>query len=404
MLFIYKTVDSNGAPQSGSIEAPNVDLAIGSLQRRGLIIVSIKPEEVTKGFLPFLGTLPFLKPVKAKEIVMLSRQIATLFEAKVSVLSTFRLLAGEVENPFLRNALVEVTDDIKGGIPISAAMAKHPKIFSDFYVNMVRAGEESGKLSEAFTYLADYMDRTYALSSRAQNALIYPAFVVGSFVVVMVLMIVFVIPRLSQILIETGQELPIYTKIVIGFSNFVATFAIPLVVLFGLIFVYVSRYIATPNGRMSWSRFKISVPYIGTLYRKLYLARISDNMNTMLSSGISMVRALEVTGEVVGNEVYKQILTEAGEAIKAGSAISDIFSRYEEIPGVMVQMIKVGEESGRLGFVLDKLSKFYEREVNNEVDTLVGLIEPAMIVVLGVGVGILLTSVLVPIYNMAQGL
>lgn len=402
MLFIYKTVDKNGAEQAGSIEAPNVDLAISSLQRRGLIIVSIKPEEVAKSFLPF--GVPFLKPVKAKDIVMLSRQIATLFEAKVSVLSTFRLLSSEVENPFLRNALVEITDDIKGGIPISAAMAKHPKVFSDFYVNMIRAGEESGKLSEAFTYLADYMDRTYALSSRAQNALIYPAFVIISFVVVMILMIVFVIPRLSQILLETGQQLPIYTKVVIGFSDFAATFALPILVLFGLLFAYISRYITTPKGKIAWARFKISIPYVGTLFRKLYLARIADNMNTMLSSGISMVRALEITGEVVGNEIYRQILVEAAEAIKAGSSISDIFSRYSEIPGVMVQMIKVGEESGRLGFVLEKLSKFYEREVNNAVDTLVGLIEPVMIVVLGVGVGVLLTSVLVPIYNMAQGM
>lgn len=402
MLFIYKTVDKSGAEQSGSIDAPNVDLAISSLQRRGLIIVSIKPEEMTKNFLPF--TIPFLKPVKAKEIVMLSRQIATLFEAKVSVLSTFRLLASEVDNPYLRNALVEVTDDIKGGIPISAAMAKHSKIFSDFYVSMVRAGEESGKLSEAFTYLADYMDRTYALTSRARNALIYPAFVVASFVVVMILMVVFVIPRLSDILLETGQELPIYTKIVIGFSDFVSTFALPIIVLLGLLFAYLSRYITTPKGRLAWSRFKISIPYVGTLFRKLYLARIADNMNTMLSSGISMVRALEITGDVVGNDVYRQILAEAAEAIKAGSSVSDIFSRYEEIPGVMVQMVKVGEESGRLGFVLDKLSRFYEREVNNEVDTLVGLIEPAMIVVLGIGVGILLTSVLVPIYNMAENL
>ncbi len=402
MLFIYKTVDKGGAEQSGSIEAPNVDLAISSLQRRGLIIVSIKPEDIAKGFLPF--AIPFLKPVKAKEVVMLSRQIATLFEAKVSVLSTFRLLASESENPYLRNALVEITDDIKGGIPISAAMAKHTKIFSDFYVNMVRAGEESGKLSEAFTYLADYMDRNYALSSRAQNALIYPAFVVVTFVVVMILMIVFVIPRLSQVLIETGQTLPIYTRAVIGFSNFMATFALPIAVLLGLLAAYVSRYITTPKGKIAWSRFKISIPYVGTLYKKLYLARISDNMNTMLSSGISMVRALEITGEVVGNEVYRQILSEASEAIKAGSSISDIFARYDEVPGVMVQMIKVGEETGRLGFVLDKLSKFYEREVNNEVDTLVGLIEPALIVVLGIGVGVLMTSVLVPIYNMAQSI
>jgi type IV pilus assembly protein PilC len=404
MLFIYKTIDKAGSEQAGSIDAPNIDIAIGSLQRRGLVIVSIKPEEVkNKGGLLSLN-LPFVRKVKSKEIVMLSRQIATMFEARVSVLATFRLLATESTNPFLRSALIEITDDIKGGIPISAAMAKHPAVFSDFYINMVRAGEESGKMSESFTYLADYMDRSYALSSRATNALIYPAFVIASFIVVMILMIVFVIPRLSVILLETGQTLPIYTRVVIGFSNFAATFGIPILILFVIAFVYFSRYITTDNGRLAWSRFKLSIPYVGRLYQKLYLARISDNMNTMLSSGISMVRSLEITGDVVGNQVYKNILKEAGEAVQSGSSISDIFGRYPEIPGVMVQMVKVGEESGKLGFVLEKLSKFYEREVGNEVDTLVGLIEPAMIVVLGVGVGVLLTSVLVPIYNLAQGL
>jgi len=218
------------------------------------------------------------------------------------------------------------------------------------------------------------------------------------------LMVVFVIPRLSAILLETGQQLPIYTRVVMGFSNFVASFGLIFLALIVMAGFYLMRYISTDSGRLAWSQFKLAIPYVGTLYQKLYLARIADNLNTMLSSGISMVRSLEITGDVVGNEVYKNILTEAAEAIKSGSSMSDIFGRYKEVPGVMLQMVKVGEESGKLGFVLEKLSKFYEREVNNEVDTLVGLIEPAMIVVLGVGVGVLLTSVLVPIYNLAQGL
>ncbi len=402
MLYIYETINKEGSRQSGSIEAPNVDLAISSLQRRGFLIVSIKPEEAARRKL-YLN-LPFLKKVNSKDIVMMSRQIATLFEAKVSVLSTFRLLAQESQNPYLQTVLLAVTDDIKGGISISVAMARHPEIFSDFYVNMVKAGEESGKMSEAFNYLADFMDRSYALSSRAKNALIYPAFVVVSFFVVIILMIVFVIPRLSQILEETGQELPIYTKLVIWLSDFTIAFGIPLLAILVVAGLYVWRYIGTPAGRFAYARFKLNIPIIGRLYKKLYLARISDNMNTMLSSGIAMVRALEITGEVVDNEVYRKIMSEACEAIKAGSATSDIFSRYPEIPGVMVQMIRVGEESGKLGFVLEKLSRFYEREVNNEVDTLVGLIEPVMIVFLGVGVGLLLTAVLVPIYNLAQGI
>ncbi|MFA5736955.1 MAG: type II secretion system F family protein [Candidatus Paceibacterota bacterium] len=402
MLFVYKTVDKEGQEQNGSIDAPNIDLAISSLQRRGLIIVSIKPEIDRKE--RFHIVLPFTRRVSYKEIVMLSRQVATLFEAKVSVLATFRLLAQESLNPILQKVLLSVVDDIKGGISISAALGRHPKIFSDFYVNMVRAGEESGKMAESFVYLADYMDRSYALSSRAKNALIYPAFVIVSFIVVMILMVMFVVPKLSQVLMETGQELPIYTKLLIWTSDFFIMFSIPLALLLLFLGIYLFRYVSTPKGKYSFDRFKINVPYVGRLYRKLYLARISDNMNTMLSSGISMVRTLEISGDVVNNEVYKKILVEAGEAIKAGSAVSGVFSQYPEIPGVMVQMIKVGEESGKIGFVLEKLSRFYEREVGNEVDTLVGLIEPALIVVLGVGVGVMLTAILIPIYNLAQGI
>ncbi len=399
MLFNYKATTKDGTPQLGSIDAPSLDLAISALQRRDLIIVSVTPEGRTGLF----SNLTFFQRVQSREIVILSRQIATLFEAKVSVLSTFRLLASESSNPLLRESLTHITDDIKSGIPISGAMAKHPAIFSEFYVNMVKSGEESGKLSETFSYLADYLDRSYALASKAKNALIYPAFVVLSFVVVMVLMLTFVIPKLSQILEETGQELPIYTKLVVGLSDLVVNYGLLLLFLVVVVVVVLAKYLPTQAGRMSFSKFQLGIPYIGTLYRKLYLSRIADNLDTLITSGVSMVRAIEITAEVVGNEVYKKILMDATNLIKSGSSVSGVLAKHEEIPGIMIQMIKVGEESGKLGFVLNTLAKFYQREVDNEVDTLVGLIEPAMIVMLGLAVGVLLTSVLVPIYNVASG-
>ncbi|MCE9628921.1 MAG: type II secretion system F family protein [Candidatus Vogelbacteria bacterium] len=399
MLFNYKATTKDGSPQLGSIDAPSLDLAISALQRRDLIIVSVTPE----GRSGLFSNLTFFQRVQSREIVILSRQIATLFEAKVSVLSTFRLLASESSNPLLRESLTHITDDIKSGIPISGAMAKHPAIFSEFYVNMVKSGEESGKLSETFSYLADYLDRSYALASKAKNALIYPAFVVLSFVVVMVLMLTFVIPKLSQILEETGQELPIYTKVVVGLSDLVVNYGLLLLFLVLVVVVVLVKYLPTQAGRMSFSKFQLGIPYIGTLYRKLYLSRIADNLDTLITSGVSMVRAIEITAEVVGNEVYKKILMDATNLIKSGSSVSGVLAKHEEIPGIMIQMIKVGEESGKLGFVLNTLAKFYQREVDNEVDTLVGLIEPAMIVMLGLAVGVLLTSVLVPIYNVASG-
>ncbi|MBP9856307.1 MAG: type II secretion system F family protein [Candidatus Pacebacteria bacterium] len=403
MLFNYRATTKEGIEQNGSIDAPNVDIAISSLQRRGLVILKINKESEGRGGL--LGkSIAILSKVRTRDVVLLSRQIATLFEAKVSVLVTFRLLAAEAENPFLREALTAVTDDIKGGLPISTSLAKHPDIFSNFYVSMVKAGEESGKLSETFTFLADHLERSYELVTKAKNALIYPAFIVVTFIVVMILMLVFVIPKLSVILLETGQQLPIYTRLIIGFSNIFVDYGVIIVILLAILGLFLSRYLPTAAGNLALSRFKLSIPYVGRLYQKLYLARIADNLNTMITSGISMVRAVEVTAEVVDNDVYKEILLKSATAIKNGDSVSTTFAKYSEMPGILVQMIKVGEESGKLGFVLDTLARFYRREVNNEVDTLVGLIEPVMIVFLAVGVGILLTSVLVPIYNIASGI
>ncbi len=401
MLFNYKATTKEGGQQNGSIDAPNVDIAIASLQRRGLIIISVDPENQTN---VWSRNLPFFNHVKTRDVVMLSRQIATLFEAKVSVLQTFQLLASQMESPVLQMSLIEVIDDIKGGVSISEAMRKHETVFSTFYVDMVRSGEETGKLAETFTYLADHLERSYELTTKAKNALIYPAFVIISFVAVMVLMMTTVIPKLSQILLENGQEIPIYTKIVIGVSSAFVNYGVFLVILFCILVVFLWRYIPTASGRASLSRFKLAIPYVGDLYKKLYLSRIADNLNTMLTSGIAMVRALEITADVVDNEVYRVILRDAAEGIKSGGAVSEVFARYPEIPPIMIQMMAVGEETGKLGFVLDTMSRFYRREVNGAIDTLVGLIEPVMIVVLGLGVGLLLTAVLVPIYNVAANI
>lgn len=399
MLFKYQATTTANERQEGTIDAPNVDLAISSLQRRGLIILDIREAQKVSWLSRHLS---FSGRPKMREVVILSRQLSTLFEAKVSALSTFRLLASEAENPMLRQVLTEITDDINAGVQISDAMAKHPKVFSDFYVNMVKSGEESGKLAEVFTYLASYLERSYGLISRARNALIYPIFIIFSFVVVMILMLVFVIPRLSDILLESGQELPFYTRLVVGVSSFFLNYGIFLLIVLAVLAVFIQRYLKTPNGRSSLDSFKLSLPIVGNLYKKLYLSRIADNLSTMLTSGIAMVRALEITAAVVGNKIYESILKESSEAVKSGNRVSAIMYKYSEIPGIMIQMMRVGEETGKLGYILETLSRFYEREVNNAVDTLVDLIEPALIVLLGVGVGVLLTSVLLPIYNLAS--
>ncbi len=400
MLFNYKSVDTAGAPQSGSIDAANVDIAITSLQRRGYVITSINEADKGGGILSM--NISWLERVSNKDVVILSRQLATLFEAQVSALRIFRLLGTECDNKVLGKTLIQISEDLQAGNSISASLEKHPKVFSEFYVSMVKAGEESGKLNETFNYLADYLDRTYEMVSKAKSALIYPAFVVMTFITVMVLMFTMVIPKISAILVDSGQAIPVYTKIILGISNFlVARGFIVLGVIIVLGFLLI-RWIRTPNGKIVFDQFKLSIPYLSNLYRKLYWARLSDNMNTMLLSGIPMIRSLELTSTVIDNSIYNKILSDAVESVKAGKTVSESLSGNGEIPGIMIQMIKVGEESGELANILKTLARFYSREVSTAVDGLVDLIEPAMIVFLGLGVAVLLASVLIPIYNVAS--
>ncbi len=400
MLFAYKSIDPQGNEQQGTIDAVNIEVAIAALQRRNLTIANIVPAEQGGGLLS--RNIKFFERVSNKEIVILSRQMATLFEAQVSALRIFRLLGEETENNLLRKTLAEISDDLQGGSSISKALAKHPKIFTEFYVNMVLAGEESGKLDQTFDYLADYLDRTYATASKAKNALIYPAFIVMTLFAVMILMFTMVIPRISAILVESGQTIPFYTQIVIYISDFLVQFGFFFVIVVAIGGYLIYRYTETETGKLALARFKLAFPYVGTLYRKLYLSRIADNMNTMILSGISMIRVLEITGSVVDNEIYRRILVRVTEAVKGGSSVSDAFASDQEIPGIMVQMMRVGEETGELGTILKTLAHFYQREVETTVETLVDLIEPVMIVTLGVGVGFLLISVLVPIYNISS--
>lgn len=398
MNYRYQAVDEKGVRADGVVEAPSKDLALSALSRRGLIVTTIRDAEEKKGL-----SLVLFERIPMKDIVIMSRQISTLFEAQVSALKAFQLLATNTENPSLGKKLARIAEDLQAGSSISEALAKHPTVFSPFYVAMVRAGEESGKLIEVFLYLSEYLDRQYALNSKTKNALIYPAFVIGVFVIVMVLMFVMVIPKLSAIIEQSGQAVPFYTTVIIAMSNFMVHYGIFLLIGVVAVVTYLVILARRPIGKKYIDKIKITLPVIGPLFKKMYLARIADNMDTMLASGIPIIRAIEITGNVVGNSVYEEILRTASDRVKSGSTFSVGISGSPYMPQILIQMVKVGEETGSMGQILKTLARFYKREVDDAVDTLVGLIEPVMIVGLGLGVGILLTSVLMPIYNIAGG-
>jgi type IV pilus assembly protein PilC len=401
MLFKYEAITNTGEKKRGTIEASSKDSAISAIQRRGLIVSSLGEEGTSNSILH----LAFLdKRVKSKDVVIMSRQISTLFEAQVSALKAFNLLATNTGNPALVKILNTVSTDIQSGVSISEALSRHPDAFSIFYVNMVKAGEESGKLTQTFSYLADYLDRQYQLTSKTKNALIYPSFVIGVFLIVMILMFTFIVPKLSAIIMDSGQAIPFSTKIVFALSELMVNYGLYLLIGVGIFIAYIYKLSKTDSGKAHIDRLKLNIPIIKNIYSKLYLSRIADNMDTMLSSGINIIRAIELTSIVVGNRVFEDLLKDTGEKVKSGSSLSDALASYPEIPPIMAGMIHVGEETGSLGSILKTLGKFYAREVNEAVDTMVSLIEPMMIVALGLGVGLLLTSVLMPIYNIAGGI
>ncbi len=398
MLFTYKAVTKEGQRTTGDINAQGKDAAVGTLQRGELLVISVDPAGEKN---IFNINFDFFNRVSAKEIAVISRQIATLLGAFVPALKTFRLLSDESEKPIISRKFTEISDDIKNGVAISDALFKHPEIFSDFYVNMVRGGEESGKLAETFLVLADHIERSYEIMSKARGALIYPIFVVSTFIVVMILMLTMVIPKLASIITESGQVVPIYTKVVIGVSYFLVNYG--LFLFLGVVAggYYTWKYLHNTD---FIEHAKLWAPGIGNLYRMIYLSRITDNMHTMLTNGISMLRSLEITANVVDNDTYKKIIIEASVKVKGGVPLSIALSNYPEIPNLMIQMVKVGEETGELGSILEKLAVFYRREVDNAIATVVSMIEPVMIVSLGVGVGGVLASVLLPIYEIAGGI
>lgn len=399
MLFKYKAINKQAQEIEGTIEALNKDLAISSLQRRELIVLSITSEREKS----FLKTSLF-KRISSKDIVILSRQIAILFGSQISALKAFNLLTTITKNDLLAKKLEEITTDIQGGSLISEALAKHNDVFSDFYISMVKAGEEAGKLNQVFNYLADYLERQYKMINKVRNALVYPIFIVFVFIAVVVLLLVFVIPKLSMIITESGQEIPFYTKIVLGLSNFFTNYGIFLLILLVILGIYFWRLSHTKKGKRYLDEMKLTLPFFGSLYQRFYLARIADNLETMLTAGIPIIRAIEVSSEVVGNEIYQEILKNSEEAIKSGSSFSASLMNSKEIPEIVSSMIQIGEETATLPGILKTLADFYTTEVNETIDTLISLIEPALILGLGVVVGGLLASVLIPIYNIAGGI
>lgn len=379
------------------MEASSREAAVALLQRHNLFVTLLEEVET----MPFwMRRIRFLR-TSSKDIVVFSRQLAIMFKSNVPLLEALHTLAGGFsKNPIFREKILKIAEEIEGGASLSQALNMFPNIFSSFYISMVRSGETSGNLSEDLEYLADHLERDYTFRSKVTGAMVYPIFVLIIVLLVLLGVTTFVIPKMTEILVGFDQELPWVTKVIIAVSNFIKHWIFVLLFLVGGIIVATLRYIKTEEGKKVFDEILLKMPLFGDLARKVYLTRLAENLSTLIAGGLPIAQALEITGEVVGNTIYKKIILETRDEVKKGETISNVFRRYpEHIPSLFTQMTLVGEKSGQLDSVLTNIVGFYQREVDRSLESLLTLLEPIMIIFLGGIVAFLMAAILLPIYQ-----
>lgn len=397
MKFVFKAKNAEGVLKEGIVEAEARDAASLILQKNGLVPISVRAETQVSAAMKELSRL--WEGVSTKELVVFFRQLGVLIEAKVPVTSSLLAIAEETDNSYFRIILKEIKDDVDDGMSLSDAFAKHPAAFSPLVVNLLRAGEVSGGLQRSIVFIADNMEKDYHLVSKIRGALYYPAFVLGAALLIGFLVVSFIIPKITVILKDFSADLPWYTVAIMAVSDFLAAYWWIVLLLFavgGGAFVY---YIRTPDGKREWESQILSIPIVGRIAQYVYLARLTENLGVLLNGGIPVVRSLTIVSNIIGNEPFRRIALEAAEEVKTGGNMSTVFFTSPEVPRLVSQMIKIGEESGTLSTILRNIAAFYSEEVDGMTRNLTALLEPVLIVILGIGVAILVIGILLPIYN-----
>jgi len=397
--YNYQARTKKGEVQTGIVEASSREAAIALLRKYGLYVTVL--EEIAAPPL-YAKRVKLFEGINRKDIVLFSRQLSIMFKSKVPLVEALTVLSGQAQNLDLKERILDLSEEVEGGTSFSGALSRHPEIFSSFYISMVKAGEVSGTLSESLEYLSEHLEREYHLTSKIRGALLYPALIVLVVLLVLALMILFVIPNLSEVLISSGAELPTATKIVINSAAFLRKFGwvIGLVIL--LLMSAVFRYYRSQKGRKFFDGLSLKIPVIGPFLKMTNLARFAENLSTLISGGLPIASALQTVGEIVGNTCYKEVIFVARDRVRKGETISSVLSAAPEVfPPVFIQMTIVGERTGTLDSTLMNVVDFYKKEIDRTIDNLLSLLEPLLIVILGVVVGGLMLATLLPLYQMA---
>ena len=368
------------------------------LRRRDFTVISLTDE--TGGLDAKIHLI--LNPIKVKDLVIFSRQFAVMISANMPVVESLLILIDQTNNFSLKNLVAEIAFEVDSGALLSDAFAKHPKVFSEFFVNIIKSGETSGKLDEVLTYLADEMEKSYDMNSKIKGAMIYPAFIMSALTGVGVVLMVYVIPNITTILTETGMKLPLATRIIIALSDFMREYLILIGFFVAGLFMALKYYLKTELGKYQLDTFKLRMPIFGKMFKYIYLMRFTRSLSTLLKGGVTITKSLEITSNVVGNVIYRDLILLTLESINDGNPFSTVMEASDDVPKMVPQMINIGERSGKIDSVLDKITEFYGRETNAMLANLTALMEPLIMVVMGVGVGIMVAAVLMPMYNMAS--
>ncbi len=399
MKFIFKAKNDAGQVREGFVEALDQAAAAGILSKNGLTPISIIEEEHSSGLMKSVEKI--WEGVSQKELVIFFQQLSTLIEARVPIVSSLRTISDQSGNKYLRIIIKEMSDDIEDGMSFSDALERHPDVFSALTINMIRAGEVSGSLQKSISFVAENIEKNYQLMSKIRGAMYYPAFVLLVAFIIGFLVVTFILPKITILIKDLNVPVPWYTSVLIWIGDFMQIYwwAVLMVLAAGVgAFIY---YIRTDSGRRELEMVILKIPVIGTLARNIYITRFAENLAALLNGGIPVVRSLVIVSEVIGNRVFQKIVLRAAEEVKTGGAMSGVFIQTHEMPPIVSQIIRIGEETGTLSKVLKSVSRFYSQEVDNMTRTLTTLIEPVLIVFLGIGVGILVVGVLMPIYNIA---
>lgn len=395
-LFDYRAKDTEGRTIEGGVEAPSEQAALEELSQRGLTPIFIAERSQQS---IWQASLNFFNRVKTKDLVVFSRQLAVMVSATVPLVQALRILTKQTQSDTLKIIISEVADEVEGGAKLSAALARHPQTFSSFYVNMVRSGETSGRLDETLNYLADEAEKNYDLMSKIKGAMTYPAFILVGLMVVGFVMMTFVVPKLTAILKETSTTLPLSTRILISTSGFLERFWWVIILLLLILIIALRLVTRRGQGRLFWHKLQLHLPILGAILQRIYLVRFTRSLASLMLGGVPLTRGLEVVAGVVGNEVYKDLIMRTIHEVEEGNSISTLFLESPAVPVMVSQMLVVGEKTGRLEEILNRLGDFYSREVENSVQGLVTLIEPLIMVVLGLAVGVMVAAIILPIYQ-----